>query len=326
MSGGADGTPGATRIIGPMREMPRTVTTWLARRLRGARLGAMLACALALLAGAQSASLLAQGTPAAPPAAQQSDDAARVTLVALLTGDGQRIDQGVVWRVFQDAPGDGKSRLVSTHREASPELRLAPGTYMVNAAFGRAHLTRRITVKAGAPAVEKFVLNAGGLKIDATLEGGEALPTTSVHYDILSDERDQFGNRTRIMTGVRPGLIIRLNAGLYHIVSTYGDANATVRADVTVEAGKLTSATVAHVMSRVTFKLVQRAGGHAIADTQWLLQLPSGEPVKESVGALPTHILAPGSYSVVARSGGRTFKRDFAVQSGDVVQVEVVME
>lgn len=216
--------------------------------------------------------------------------------------------------------------MVSTHRDASPDLRLPPGAYVVNAAFGRAHLTRKITVKPGPPAIEKFVLNAGGLKIDAALENGEALPAGSVLYDILGDERDQFGNRARVMTGARPGLIIRLNAGLYHIVSTYGDANATVRADVTVEAGKLTNATVAHAAARVTFKLVARAGGHALADTQWVLQTPSGDPVKDSVGALPSHILAPGSYTVIAKSGSQTFRRDFAVQAGDVVEVEVVME
>ena len=57
-----------------------------------------------------------------------------------------------------------------------------------------------------------------------------------------------------------------------------------------------------------------------------MLQTPAGEPVKESVGALPSHILAPGSYTVIAKSGGQTYRRDFAVQAGDVVQVEVVMQ
>ena len=75
-------------------------------------------------------------------------------------------------------------------------------------------------------------------------------------YDIFSGETDQQGNRTKVMSGARPGLIVRLNAGIYHIVSTYGDANATVRADINVEAGKLTEATVSHTGARVTFKLV----------------------------------------------------------------------
>ncbi len=76
--------------------------------------------------------------------------------------------------------------------------------------------------------------------------------------------------------------MIRLNAGAYHIVSTYGDANATVRADVTVEPGKITEATVKHAAAPVTFKLVQAAGGEALADTKWSILTTTGDVVKES--------------------------------------------
>ncbi len=39
--------------------------------------------------------------------------------------------------------------------------------------------------------------------------------------------------------------------------------------------------------------------------------------VKHSVGALPTHILAPGTYTIIAKSGARTFKRDFTLANGE---------
>ncbi|MCL4766809.1 MAG: hypothetical protein KJZ80_11285 [Hyphomicrobiaceae bacterium] len=271
-------------------------------------------------------------TPSAEPKgrpAQTGASATHVTLVALLTQDGQRIDSGVVWRVFQDhedASDPHRRKLVGLHRDASPVLRLPPGDYIVNAALGRAHLTRRISVKPGVQSVEPFVLNAGGLRLAALIKGGEPAPPNSVTYEVFSDERDQFGNRSRIMGGARPGVIIRLNSGIYHIVSTYGDANAQVRADVTVEAGKLTEATATHAAAKVTFKLVTRAGGEALADTQWSILDVQGEVVKESVGALPTHALAPGKYTVTARSAGRVFRRDFAVANGDIAEVEVVMQ
>jgi hypothetical protein len=253
-------------------------------------------------------------------------NAGLVSLVALLTADGQRIDQGLVWRVFQDrGDQDGKHKLVATNREATPTLKLQAGDYVVNAAFGRSHLTRRIHVQAGATTTEPFVLNAGGLRVMAVLGRSEA-PANIMSYSIYSDERDQFGNRATVMTGAKPGLIIRLNAGIYHIVSTYGDANATVRTDVTVEAGKLTEATVSHTAAKVTLKLVARSGGDALPDTVWTLQTPQGEVVKESVGALPTHILAPGAYTAVAKSQGRAFRRDFTVANGDAAQVEVMMQ
>jgi hypothetical protein len=249
----------------------------------------------------------------------------QLSLVALLTQDGQSIDQGLVWRVYRDRPGpDGKPRLVSTHREANPQIRLEPGEYIVNVAFGRANLTRKVTVSSERAVQERFVINAGGLRLISQIAGGEAFGERGVAYDIYSDERDQYGQRTKVMSGARPGVVLRLNAGIYSIVGSYGDANAVVRADVTVEAGKLTEATLLHAAAKVTFKLVARTGGDAIADTQWSIANAQGETVKESVGALPTHIFAPGTYTVSARNAGEVFQRQFAVRAGEAVQVEVV--
>ncbi len=244
-----------------------------------------------------------------------------VQLVALLTEDGQSIEQGLVWHIYRDRPGpDGKPKLVSRNRDASPALRLDPGDYLVSVAFGRAHLTRKIAVPAEGGTQERFVLNAGGLRVSSVLGNGEAIPERAVTYELFSDERQ----RSRVMSGLRPGVVVRLNAGIYSIVGTYGDANATTRADVTVEAGKLTEATLTHAAAKVTFKLVSRAGGDALADTQWSLANAQGATVKESVGALPTHILAPGTYTVSAKNGGEVFQRVFAVQAGQTAQVEVV--
>ena len=128
------------------------------------------------------------------------------------------------------------------------------------------------------------------------------------------------------MSGAKPGLIIRLNAGIYRVVSTYGDANAKVETDVTVEAGKMTEAAVAHAAGKAMLKLVTRAGGEALPDVNWAIHTKDGELVKESVGALPTHFLRPGSYTASARSGGRSFKSDFAIKDGETATVEVMMD
>ena len=58
-------------------------------------------------------------------------------LVALLTGDGQQIDEGLVWRIFQSTGPTGKAKLVLESHEATPLVKLQPGDYTVNAAFGR---------------------------------------------------------------------------------------------------------------------------------------------------------------------------------------------
>jgi phosphoglycolate phosphatase-like HAD superfamily hydrolase len=128
------------------------------------------------------------------------------------------------------------------------------------------------------------------------------------------------------MTGAKPNLIMRLNAGIYRLVSVYGDANARVEADVTVEAGKLTEADIAHTAGKATFRLVTREGGEALPDTHWTVIAASGDVIKESVGALPTHVLAPGDYTVLAKLSGLAFKRAFTVKDSETVTVEVLKE
>ncbi len=260
----------------------------------------------------------------------------QLTLRAMLTDDSQPIDQGIIWRVYQDKPESGaggtekaqpaRNKLMVESRVPAPTLRLPVGDYLINAAFGRANITRRLAVKQGEMQPERFVLNAGGLRLAALVANGEPAPPNTIIFEVFSDERDQFGNRAKILGGARPGVVIRLNSGIYQLVSTYGDANAVVRADVTVEAGKLTEATVAHAVGKATFKLVMRAGGEALADTQWQITTTQGDVVKESVGALPTHMLAPGNYAVNATSQGRTFRREFTLQHSEAVQVEVVVQ
>lgn len=250
-----------------------------------------------------------------------------VQLVGLLTDDGQPIDRGVVWRIYSEkGAAAGRPRLVSTHRDASPVVRLPPGDYIINISFGRAHLTRKVAVKAGPAVTENFVLNAGGLRVRAVLQGGGEIPDKATQYDIYAGQRDQSGERPLVISAVRPGLIVRLNAGVYHIVSVYGDANAVLKADITVEAGKLTETTVAHAGARVSFRLLNRAGGEVLPDTRWAIHGGQGELVKESVGALSSHVLAPGRYVVSARQGEQVFRHEFAVQGNEPLQVDVIAQ
>src|SRR5262245_8461648 len=264
--------------------------------------------------------------PRSTGATKPSGASGQISLVAHLTDASPAITQGLVWRVFRDGTGpDGKAQLVSTHKEATPTLRLEPGIYRINVAMGRANITRKITVEGDQPVREKFILNAGGLRIVPVLASGERASEKLVSFDVESDDRDEYGQRTKVVAGAKPGIVLRLNAGNYSIVSTYGDANAVARAEVSVEAGKLSEVTLTHPAAQVSFKLVTRAGGDAIADTQWSLANAQGDSVKESSGALPSHILAPGTYPAQAKHAGRLYKRDFAVKAGDNVLVEVIM-
>lgn len=247
-----------------------------------------------------------------------------VTLSAKLTEDSPEIPRGLVWRVFRpDAGPDGTLPLVASAQGGSGVFYLEPGSYLVHASFGRAGATKRITVGPDAKS-DVLVLDAGGLKLDATLAGGQRIPADKLRFSIYEAEAEQEGERALILPDVAPNAVIRLNSGVYHVVSTYGSVNAVIRSDIVVEAGKLTEATVEHRAAELTMKLVREPGGEAIADTSWVILMDSGDIVRESVGAFASMVLAEDDYVIVAKNRDRIYQRDFTVVAGRNRDVEVI--
>lgn len=248
----------------------------------------------------------------------------KLVLAAQLTDDSPEIPRGLVWRVFAPEPGpDGKLPLVASAKGGTSSFTLAPGSYLVHAAYGRAGATKRITVGRDAKR-ERLVLDAGGLKLDAVLPGGIRIPAKRLRFSIYEAKPDATGERPLIVPNVQPNTVVRLNAGTYHVVSTYGAVNAVIRADIRVEAGELTEATVEHRAAQVTLKLVREPGGEAIADTAWSILTEAGDVVRETVGAYASMVLAEGDYTVVAKNRDRIYQRDFTVTPGHQQDVELL--
>ena len=208
-------------------------------------------------------------------------------------------------------------------RGGTSHFELEPGSYLVHAAYGRAGATKRITVGKDGKR-ESLVLDAGGLKLNALLTGGGTIPAEQLRFSIYQGEAANAEDRALIIPDVAPNTVVRLNAGTYHIVSTYGNVNAVIRSDIRVEAGKLTEATVEHHAAKVTLKLVREAGGEAMADTSWSILTESGDPVREAVGAFASMVLSEGNYTIIAKNRDRIYQRDYTVESGHNQDVEVV--
>lgn len=250
--------------------------------------------------------------------------AGSVTLSAQLVEGGEDITRGMVWRVFKPEPdGDGKLPLVASAQGGTSVFDLVPGSYLVHASYGRAGATKRISV-GQQPQRESFVLDAGGLKLDAIATGGGRIPSAKLRFSIYEGGGEDNGERALILPNVQPNTVVRLRAGTYHVVSTYGSVNAIIRSDIRVEAGKLTEASVEHHAAEITLKLVRDAGGEAIADTSWSVLNEAGEQVKESVGAFAPMVLADGDYTAIAKNRDRIYQLDFKVEPGRNREVEVV--
>ncbi|MBP0439860.1 hypothetical protein [Tianweitania sediminis] len=262
--------------------------------------------------------------PAQPEGPLATQDLGEITLSAQLTEAAAEIPRGLVWRVFgQEAQEDGKLPLVASSQGGTSIFHLKPGSYLVHAAYGRAGATKRITVTRDAKR-ESLVLDAGGMKLDAVLSGGVRIPPNELRFSIFDNNPDANGDRALIIPDVSAGAVVRLNAGTYHVVSTYGSVNAVIRADIRVEGGQLTEATVEHKAAQLTMKLVREAGGEAIADTSWSVLTEGGDLVQENVGAFASMVLAEGDYTVIAKNRDRIYTRDFTVVAGRNQDVEVL--
>ncbi|WP_275790886.1 hypothetical protein [Pararhizobium gei] len=265
--------------------------------------------------------------PITPESATAGVTAKDIRLEAVLTEKGNPVEQGLRWRVFSPIPAsDGKLPLLATSEGGSTEFQLVPGEYFVNVAFGRAGATRKIKITEGEPAQKQvLVLDAGGVMLNAVSGSDMRIPPGELSFSIFSADEKEDGERALVMADVKPNTVVRLNTGTYHVVSNYGSVNAVIRADIQVEAGKLTEATIQHRAAKLTLKLVSEPGGEAIADTAWSILTSSGDVVSESVGAFPTLVLAEGGYTAIARNKERIFQRDFTVTAGVNADVEVLL-
>jgi hypothetical protein len=242
-------------------------------------------------------------------------------LVAKLTEEGEPIGSGMTWRVFRAMPDEtGKLPLVGTAVGGDAEFRLKPGSYFVHAAFGKAGSTLRVDL-ASEVVSETVVMNAGGLKLDAVVDEDTPIDPAEVEFDVLANVA---GERVPVAEKIDARTILRVGAGTYQVVSRYGGVNAVLRADIEVQPGKLTEATLHHQAAEVTLKLVAEPGGEALANTHWSVLSPGGDMVVEGIGAFPSFVLAEGEYAVVAKNANNVYNDVFHVEAGRDRDVEVI--
>lgn len=282
-----------------------------------------------MLAEARDETLLSNPVPYAPSVSDfqgnpEGIEEGALYLVARLKEDGANISKGMVWRIYDTKPNEeGRLDMVATSTGGDAEFRLKPGQYVIHAAYGFATALQQIAISKRVQTLT-INLNAGGVKLDAVVDQTIPLPHDEVLFDIYSMEYDHRGERKVVAEGVRKEEIVRLNADTYHVVSRYGDVNATVRADIQIQPGKLIEAMIYHSAAEMTLKLVNEPGGEALAGTAWSILTPGGDVIVEGVGAFPSYVLAEGDYEVVAKYRGKNFVRNFTVEPGLDRDVEVL--
>jgi hypothetical protein len=248
---------------------------------------------------------------------------AALMLSARFGKDAPVIDGGLTWRVYGAKPDStGNFHLVKEDKSPAPTLVLPTGAYIVHVGFGLATAVKPVTLN-GQTLHEDFNLPAGALRMEGRV-GDARIPAGQISFDVYKGSQFEAGDRRPIAEHVMTGGVIVVPEGTYYIVSNYGDANAVVRSDIRVQAGKLTDITVNHRAAAITLKLVNEKGGEALANTAWSVLTPSGDVIKESIGAFPRVVLAEGEYRAIARNEGKVFEHEFKVVAGVDGDVEVL--
>ena len=142
-------------------------------------------------------------------------------------------------------------------RDAAPALTLPEGTYIVHASLDLASAVRRVTVSSKASS-ERMILNAGALRVVGVL-GDQPINPAKMSIAIYVPKRDN--SEAKLVRPRQGGRSIGLPEGNYHVVSTLLDTagysgaqqsgvgnktNSVISADLKVQAGKLTDATLRH--------------------------------------------------------------------------------
>ncbi len=248
----------------------------------------------------------------------------------LSAADPQPLRGGVIWRVFDEKTElDGSHTLVAESKDSTPALILPDGDFIVHAAFGLAGATKRVTIN-GAGVSERLVLNAGALRIVGIL-GDAPINPAKTQVAIYVPERNN--SEAKLVANGKSGDTIGLPEGNYHVVSTLLDpqsngsvnsTNSVVSADLRVQAGKLTDASLRHRAATMTLKLVSGPSGEALANTSFTILTPGGDVIREMIGAFPSLVLAEGEYVAIARHDNNVYQTNFKVESTVDRDVEVL--
>ncbi len=258
----------------------------------------------------------AQQPPSVPGPAQP------VTLSAAIKEDGAIVPNGLIWRVFDTKTDEtGQLALLFRSEEATPSLSLPPGEYVVHASYGRAQTSDALSVVIG-PNFKTIILDAGALRLKSAVSNQVAIPSRQLRFDVFAEGSE--GGQVPVVLNVSDSELVYLNAGIYQVVSRWGNENATVKADIRVEPGQITEATLFHNAAQVSFSLVSNVGGEAIADVDWQVQNMDGRTLYTHLGAFPSAVLAVGDYVVLAQSGDQVYNREFQVQAGLPINIEVL--
>jgi len=157
-----------------------------------------------------------------------------VELAARLVRNGGLVLRPVRWELRRLDEG----KVVRRMEAPQAELAMAPGRYEVRVEYGLRRIRHEFEVRPEERLRLVFVLNVGGLRALARLEGVQA-PLLGVQVEHRLLQRSADGRRKLLAHSRRQGEILRLPAGRYELESRFRPGNARVITPVRIKPGRL---------------------------------------------------------------------------------------
>ena len=247
-------------------------------------------------------------------------------LRARITAATDPIARPIAWTVHRvDDRAEDEWPLVGERSAADATFDLAPGQYVVRAGYGAIKAAKVVVVQPRQQVDVTFILNAGGLRVVPALAFLDPPEGVNAKHWVF-EAADDRGSRRLFAETDRPGEVIRLNAGTYHLVSRFGDANAVVEADVTVRPGMLTEVEINHKAGIVHLGFARHDTDGPSETVQWQINDSNGAVIMRADGARISQILAPGAYIAAVDYGGRKFEARFEIDIGETREVNITGE
>ena len=236
-----------------------------------------------------------------------------LALSARLAEMGGIVTQPVLWAVRRAVGGSAAAgELVFSGEIPGAELKLRPGDYRIEAAYGPAHIVHEVAIQPGQWVGVTLILQVGGVRaLSLVADQNVPMSITAAHrIYALSGRRS--GQR---MTATGQGELARLQAGDYRVESRFEPGNAVAEATVAVRPGVLSSLEIAHLAGLVRVELRGAAN-----DESFEVRDLGSNWAWRGRGSGGDLVLAPGRYE--ARALNRDIEAvDFEVARGDSIVI-----
>jgi hypothetical protein len=228
-----------------------------------------------------------------------------LALSARLTTMSLHIARDVAWQVRNEA---GELILDATANELQSPL--PPGEYIIEATYGAVSLRETVRLVPGNSVSVNFVLNAGGLRVLASVKGLDSADIKSKTFVYALAGIDQ---GKLVAHSEQAGELLKLPAGQYRVETRMGEGNVIAVTDVRIRPGKMSAIEVNHQAGLARLNFV----GAPDVEVIWDVRPIDGVKIASLHGLTQTLALKPGTYLAEAHVNGEIMTAKFKIEAGE---------